>query len=182
MPTFNDHKFRELLLYVAGRCEAHTYFGSTKLNKILFYADFLAFSRLGHPITAAEYEGWQFGPVPRQRGWIEADMRDRGDLAIQKRRRQERVIALRDANLERFSADEIAIVDEVIDTLVDHSADQVSDLSHGFLGWKAAWRKREATGTVATIPYTTAFVDNPRLDEFDQARGLALAEKHGWKV
>jgi len=38
----NDRKFQELLLYVAARCEGAPTFGATKLNKILFFADFLA--------------------------------------------------------------------------------------------------------------------------------------------
>jgi uncharacterized phage-associated protein len=180
--TFDERKFRELLLYVASRCERHLFCGSTKLNKILFYADFLAFARLGQPITSAEYEGRQYGPVPRQGRQVQADMQASGDLAVQKKFDLERLIALRDPDLDTFSAKEIAIVDEVIDALIDHSADRVSGLPHGFLGWKAAWRKYEATGRFATIPYGTAFVDNPRLDEFDQAHAVALAEKYGWKV
>ena len=33
---FNEAKFKELLLYAAGRCEEDPRCGSTKLNKILF--------------------------------------------------------------------------------------------------------------------------------------------------
>jgi uncharacterized phage-associated protein len=182
MESFNEQKFRELLLYVARRCEHHAFFSSTTLNKILFYADFTAYWKLGHPITGADYDGWQFGPVPRQRAEVQGRLETRGEAALAKRVGQERLIALREPDLGAFSAEEIAIVDEVIDRLAHHSAEEVSDMSHGFLGWKAAWRKYELTGQRAIIPYSAAFVDNPRLDEFDHARGLALAEKYGWAV
>ena len=51
----NDVKFRELVLYVARKSEADPRFGATKLNKILFYADFWAYSKLGRSISGQKY-------------------------------------------------------------------------------------------------------------------------------
>ncbi len=43
----------------------------TKLNKLLFYADFLAFNHRGRSITGAAYRRVQYGPVPAQYGGLE---------------------------------------------------------------------------------------------------------------
>ena len=52
---FNEQKFKELVIYIAGRCESDPYFGAVKLNKLLFFSDFFAYAKLGNPITGAEY-------------------------------------------------------------------------------------------------------------------------------
>ena len=54
MPEYDERKLKELILYVADRCEADPTFGAIKLNKTLFYADFLAFASTGKPITGVE--------------------------------------------------------------------------------------------------------------------------------
>ena len=41
----------ELILYVAEKCQDDPKFGATKLNKILWWADFLAYAQHGTPIT-----------------------------------------------------------------------------------------------------------------------------------
>ena len=61
---FDEVKFRELLVYIANKCENDIYFGATKLNKILFYSDFICYYMHGKPITGAEYKALQRGPVP----------------------------------------------------------------------------------------------------------------------
>ena len=48
---FSRSRFRELILYCALKSETHRFFGATKLNKCLFYADFLAYRALGSSIT-----------------------------------------------------------------------------------------------------------------------------------
>ena len=179
---FSKFRFRELILYCALKSENHQYFGATKLNKCLFYADFLAYRALGTSITGAEYLALEHGPAPRQLvAEREAMVRD-NDIAIQHRPRQQRVIALREPDLGDFSGAEIAIVDQVIDGLRNLDAGDVSDWSHAFLGWKAARAESNATGKHVVISYSTALVSNEPLDEFQESRGLDLAIKYGWDI
>ncbi len=49
--TRSTEKLRELVLYIADKCEEDRTFGAVKLNKILFYADFISFAEYGEPIT-----------------------------------------------------------------------------------------------------------------------------------
>lgn len=64
---------------------------NTKLNKLLFYVDFLAHKALGHSITGSPYRAIQHGPVPtdydtllerlEQDGYITREEVDFGDYA-----------------------------------------------------------------------------------------------------
>lgn len=181
-PEFNERKFRELLIYVTDKCEQHKFFGAVKLNKVLFYSDFLAYQLLGKPITGAKYLALERGPGPKALVPVRDRMIRDGDLAPDNRGSQKRLIPLRDANLRDFTAEEIALVDKVILVLKDRDADTCSELSHAFLGWKAGWAESQATGKQVVIPYGTAFVDDPPMDEFEEAYGLELATKHGWTI
>ena len=50
-----DKKLKELVLYIAQKSEDDPSFGATKLNKILFAADFYFFGQTGRSITGASY-------------------------------------------------------------------------------------------------------------------------------
>ena len=51
----NPKKFEELVLFVAELSQADENFGATKLNKILFFIDFLSYKRSGVGMTGAKY-------------------------------------------------------------------------------------------------------------------------------
>lgn len=150
-----DTRLAELILYVARRCERHTAFGAVKLNKILFYADFIAFAKLGEPITGTEYFRLPMGPAPRRLEPVTRTLFDHGDAVEQSRavfaKMQKRIVPLREANLDLFTAAQIAIVDEVIDALCSMTADEVTELSHQFAGWELAEDHE-------TIPYASALI------------------------
>ena len=59
-----DKKLKELVLYIAQKSEDDPSFGATKLNKILFAADFYFFGQTGRSITGASYVHRGKGPVP----------------------------------------------------------------------------------------------------------------------
>ncbi len=48
-------KLGELMLFISKRTAEDRRFGATKLNKVLFFSDFLAYRLLGDPITGAQY-------------------------------------------------------------------------------------------------------------------------------
>ncbi len=177
---FKEEKFKELVLYIAQRCKSHPYFGATKLNKILFFSDFIAYEELGWAMTDAEYMALEYGPGPRRLMPIREQMLLDGDVTIERSGSQQRVIALRRPDLEHFSPEERNIVDKVIQWLQCRDAESVSELSHRFLGWKAAWSETLATGQTATIPYETVHVSNRPITESELTRAKDLAEGHGW--
>jgi len=166
-------KFRELLLYIAARSQGDPRFGATKLNKILFYADFWAYKKLGESITGQRYQRLNQGPAPKGLLPATRKMEDAGDCAWAKRDHfglpQKRLVALREPDLSMFSGDQISIVDAVLRELEPLNASEVSELSHRFLGWQLA-RDREE------IPYSTVFLGEPRPptpEEVEYGRELA---------
>jgi hypothetical protein len=169
----DDRKLQELILFLAYRSEDDPRFGSTKLNKQLFFADFLAYVKLGKAITGHVYQKLPNGPAPRRMVPIIRDMVGAGSLAIQERdhfgRTQKVPVALRQADLQRFTSDEIAVVTEVLDTLRRKNAKGVSGLSHQFAGWKLA-KERE------TIPYEVALVafKKPRKKDIEKALAMRV--------
>lgn len=167
----SDEKLKELILLIASRCEGDTTFGATKLNKLLFYADFLAYLKLGHSITGQEYFALQQGPAPKRLIPIVKRMEQDGDLATFETNfhgyTQRKTVALRQPDLAKFEPEEIDVIHHVIQDCWGRTGRQMSDWSHGFLGWSVA-REKE------TIPYGVALVGTrpPTLDEI--RRGLKL--------
>ncbi len=168
----NEVRYKELVLYICQKCATDQKFGATKLNKILYFSDFLAYAELGEPITGFEYQRLPNGPTPRRHLPMRDEMLNRGELGIQVvplrgGRTQHRAVNLRVPNLNVFTADQIALVDRVIDELWDLDAEQVSDLSHRMAGWELA-----APGDI--IPYETVFISSESPTEIDVQRAREL--------
>jgi len=167
-------KLRELVLHIAHQSQDDPAFGSTKLNKILFFADFIAYRKHGRSITNAEYQKLEFGPAPRIIKPLLEDMIENEAIVEQVvdrfGYRQKRIVPLKFPNLDDFTAEQIAVVDQIIMLLRQKNAKDVSDLSHDFIGWKLA-RFGE------TIPYGVALVRRREPTETERAHGLSLKEE-----
>lgn len=173
-----EQRLRELILYVAEKCQGDPKFGATKLNKILWWADFLAYGQRGKPITGVEYMRLPQGPVPKRYLPVSEQMKADGvfDLAIVSTYggyQQKRPVALRPANLNVFTPDDIAIVDHVIAALRHKTAKGVSTQSPG-----KAWEVAEDRGL---IPYEAVFLSNDPINRDDVTRTKALARQNGWQ-
>lgn len=155
-----DEKMRELILYLAAKSETDPRFSSTKLNKLLFYCDFGAYRQLGQSITGHSYRKLQFGPAPKAMLPILERMKgDRECVELEKDHfghAQRRIVALRPPDVSLFTAEELRLADRILQELWESNATEVSDLSHDFIGWKAA-----ALNEI--IPYETVFVGDPGL-------------------
>ena len=182
MQEFDRSKFEELILLVARECEGHEFFGATKLNKILFFCDFGAFSELGKSMTGAEYIALEHGPVPRLFIQIRNEMVKKGDLTLERRGNQDRVIARRNVKEDLFSPAEHYLIYNVIRELEMENADSVSELSHKFLGWQAARAEQRATDHSPVIPYESVFVSKRRPTDAEISEVAATAKEHGWSL
>jgi hypothetical protein len=160
MPITPDNdKMRELILLICKRSVRDPRFGATKLNKLLFDVDFLAYRRLGKPITGCAYQKLANGPAPLHLVPVRESMIKAGDLKIDVKARgrfhQHRPVALRKAKLNLFTPEE---VDLVLGRVLRHwkkNADEISDWSHRFHGWRDA-----EIGD--TIPYELALLSTRR--------------------
>jgi Protein of unknown function (DUF4065) len=154
----DDRKMRELILYLATRSEEDPRFSATKLNKLLFYCDFTAYRKLGQSITGHSYQKLPFGPAPKAVLPLLDQMKRDRDCSESERDyfglRQRRIQPERPPRREVFSEEELALADQILAELWENSAAEVSDLSHDFIGWKAADLNE-------VIPYETVFVGDP---------------------
>jgi len=181
--TFGDdnadtqERLRELIIYVAEKSRADMRFGATKLNKILYYSDFIAFKEFGKPITGAQYMRLNHGPAPTHLKPIRMGMVERGEIIIEKipywTRDLDVVKPLRSANTDLFEKRELLLVDSIISELRDLDAHEVSTLSHT-RAWKVAG-EREA------IPYEAIFLSDKELTEDDMEWAYGAAINAGWE-
>ena len=172
-----DARLGELVLYVSAKCADDARFGATKLNKILWWSDMLAFGEHGEPITGAEYQRLRWGPAPRRLLPVQQALIAHGDAAVSKAKAfrgytQSRLVPLRDPDLSTFTAEQIALVDSVIARVWKATATGVSQLSHG-----KAWRIAEDG---ADIPYEAVFLSDEDPDQDDIEWARQVAAEHQW--
>jgi hypothetical protein len=159
----NREKLKRMVHYICDRVSDPWKLGSTKLNKILYYVDFGSYFKLGRPITGETYVKRQHGPVAYDILRIEEELVDEEKIAIRTGDyfgyKQKRYFALEEPDLSIFSADEISIVEKVIDLIAkNHSATSISLASHNHI-WEAAELGEE-------IPYQTSLINE--LGEINQ--------------
>jgi hypothetical protein len=177
MNVAKDIKFRELILYLARSSENDPHFGATKLNKQLFYVDFLAYRQWGEPVTDQRYQKLPYGPAPRGLKPVVETLLAEGLCASASRSHhgyeQKRLMALREPDVSVFSPQELELIHQVVSDLRTSSAREVSDLSHEFIGWQLAEERED-------IPYETALISLPEpLSDQEIQYGLELARQRG---
>ena len=142
-------RLKNLLLYILGKM-GDTF--QTKMNKVLFYIDFLSYRERGMAISGLAYNAIDFGPVPQR--W------DRVYSAFDEVEQQTQLVhdqecialtAIAVADMGGFTSEEKAIIDEVCEKMKGLSAHDISDLSHREPAWKNHLHQPE------TIPYSEAF-------------------------
>jgi hypothetical protein len=170
--ALNERKLREMILYFANMSFRDDSFGATRLNKLLFNADFRAYQLWGKSISGATYKALKFGPAPANMDMVVSHMKRDGELAIRQvdyhGKPQKKPIPLRSQEFDdSFSVEEKNLMFEVLNQYWSRSATSVSEESHEFLGWLAANEGEE-------IPYAVSLIDTrePSLDEIK--RGLEL--------
>jgi hypothetical protein len=173
-------RFRELIIYVSQQSESDPWFGAVKLNKILYHSDFTAFERFGVPLTGVRYFRLPQGPAPKKLKHVERELVEEGAIRVdevsldfgRQTYLQKRTIALRDPIMVFFTADEIAIVDKVIEDLWNQNATEVSNASHD-VRWRVLQHKDP-------VPYEFAYLSDDDVTEAQERRTRELAAELGW--
>jgi hypothetical protein len=167
----DEHKLEEMILFFSNMCERDESFGSVRLNKLLFNADFRAYQMFGKSLSGLEYFALPEGPAPRIMKQVMTRMVRQKSLAIRVQdyygNIQKKPVALRQPNLTGFSVLQMNLMYELLNHYWGRTGRSVSDESHGFAGWSASNEKER-------IPYEVALVGkrDPTLDEI--GRGLEL--------
>jgi len=173
----DEDKLAELILYVADKILTDPPGGATKINKILFFAEFSHMRAHGVPITGAAYQKLPQGPAPRHLVPIRDRLLEQGDAELRIDdyfgRPLHRIVPLRGPNLSYFSVDELRIVDQVVTALWGKTAGEVSEMSHQEMGWKMVEEGED-------IPLPSAFLAKKAVaTDAIREHAQQLAEKLG---
>lgn len=175
----DEHKLKELIVYIAMQTADSKKFGRTHLNKVLAWSDFIMYAHTGKPIVGGDYCKLDNGPVvDNYQTVLNQLIKERAvaeqvvpnlDYATRK------LVATREPDLTIFTGSEIAQVDRLIERLKGKTATAISLDSHDyFVGWEVS-----SFGT--RIPYETVFLPTSyKPTAAEEAHTRELAAKFNW--
>ncbi len=158
VPQKNLRKFREVLLYILNKVGSRPSIGETVIYKILYFIDFDFYEKYEEQLVGATYLKNKYGPTPVEFGKIVAQMI--ADKEIEKVKSQyfnypqTKYLPLRKPDLTLFKANEVGVIDDVLNRLSDMNATQISDYSHADIPWIS-------TGDSEAIEYESVFYRTP---------------------
>ena len=128
--AFDVDKFTEMVVYFAGMPRMFR----TKLNKLLFYSDFLNFKQSAVSMSGAPYLAFERGPVPRHYDWITEALEQQGDIRTVEwtsgDKSGEIVKSTRSADTSIFSESESRVLAFVRDRFAAATSKELMELSH----------------------------------------------------
>ena len=140
--AFDQTKFEILVLHVIWKAGHLRDFGSTKLNKVLWFSDARAFEALGKSITGETYIRQKHGPVPKHVQSAIDHLRATGLIRVWSEPYFDfevtRFEAHQPPDMSSFSVEELGFIDWWIKHISEeHTAGSISEESHDY-GWKLA--------------------------------------------
>lgn len=172
-------KLAEVMLYIAKKCEEDKSFGLTKLNKILFLADFVAYGVYGVPLTDTQYRHAPQGPVAEDYQSALTELRGSGRGTIRETVffgfPQKRLVAHDEPDLSWLTPEQRELLDRALRYCDDKNGSELSELSHRMLPWLYT---REGERIPFEWVFALAKVE-PTIDDLDWASaelGRLIAE------
>ena len=127
----------------------------TKMNKLLFYADFIHYKKHGYGITGITYKALPFGPVPEQWGTLYSSLSGINMEEYVYPSGQSGINLEAIENTDNIlNESELSTVEKVCTLFSNMSAGEISQTSHLEKGWI------ENKDTRASISYQDAFALN----------------------
>lgn len=126
-------RLKNIMLYILNRCNDMWY---TKMNKILFYIDFISYREHGMAVTGLSYRALDYGPVPDR--WdrvysefpeISQELCKAGDFDGTILRTDTK------ADTSALSSEELDIIDTVCTNFGQKTAREMSRISHDETAW-----------------------------------------------
>jgi Protein of unknown function (DUF4065) len=168
---FDREKFKKLVHYIAWKAGKRDWFGATKLNKVLWFAEARAFVLHGSPIVGATYIREKHGPVPKQFVPIREELKRAGKIKIFREGKLVRITADEKPDLSQFTRDELQIIDYWIDYIdKEHTAESISDESHDY-----AWDIAHMGEEIPLYAILANRIRDPSDQELERLRATAKA-------
>jgi uncharacterized phage-associated protein len=112
----------------------------TKLNKLLFYSDFLNYRRSGYSISGIAYRAIPFGPVPAEYDKLYVKLMDDEYTSVDfiefnDGNYGEAISSIRKFEEERFSKIELKTLEDVTKKFANCNTKQIVSISHKEKAW-----------------------------------------------
>lgn len=144
------NRLKNIMLYILNKCDD---VWCTKMNKLLFYTDFLSYRERGMAMTGLSYRAIDFGPVPER--WdrvysefpeVRQELRQVGDFVGSV------LIASEESDYSMFTDAELKVLDSICTHFGKMSSREISRISHDEDAWLNHHDKREH------IPFDDAYM------------------------
>lgn len=148
----NFEKFTEMVVYFSDKLSPF----KTKMNKLLFYADFLMFKQSCFSISGVRYKAIDMGPVPNNFQSIFEYLANKDEIDIyttefpngytgeQFKSRKDRKF-----NAELFTENELSTLEKVASVFKETSTNDIIELSH----LEEAWKENKKGKSVISYEY-----------------------------
>jgi addiction module HigA family antidote len=139
VPQKNLDKFKEVFLYILNKVGSKPNIGETVIYKLLYFIDFNFYEKYEEQLIGATYIKNQYGPTPVEFKKITDKMiKDKEIMKVESsyfEYPQTKYLPLKKADLSKLKANEIEVIDDVLNRLSDMNAVQVSEYSHNDVPW-----------------------------------------------
>jgi putative zinc finger/helix-turn-helix YgiT family protein len=136
LPNFD--KFTEMVVFFTEKMQPW----KTKMNKLLFYADFVMYRKTGYSISGLQYRAIDLGPVPENFQSIFEYLVKNNDIEIYNMTFRNGGIGeqfkpnhKRSFNSEKFTAEELKVLEEVAARFKSFNTNRIINYSHKEKGW-----------------------------------------------
>lgn len=148
----NFEKITEMVVYFSDKLSPF----KTKMNKLLFYADFLMFKQSCFSISGMRYKAIEMGPVPINFQSIFEYLANKNEIDIFTTEFPQGYIGEqfkakndRPFRVELFSENELNVLEKVANVFKPTSTNQMIEISH----LEEAWKKNEKNKSVISYEY-----------------------------
>jgi len=157
VPQKNLDKFKEVLLYVLSKVGSKPNVGESVIYKLLYFIDFNYYEKHEEQLIGATYIRNNYGPTPKEFIKIVEDMEGKDLVKVQDnyfQYPQTKYLPLRKPDLSKINTREQKVIDDVINSLSDMNAKQISEYSHNDVPW-------QTTEEGEVIDYESVFYRTP---------------------
>jgi len=157
VPQKNLDKFKEVLLYVLSKVGSKPNVGESVLYKLLYFIDFNYYEKYEEQLIGATYIKNHYGPTPTEFIKIVENMEGKDLEKVQDsyfKYPQTKYLPLRKPDLGKINTQEQKVIDDVINSLSDMNAKQISEYSHNDVPW-------QTTEQGEVIDYESVFYRTP---------------------
>lgn len=138
VPQKNLNKFKQVLLYILNKVGSKPNVGESVLYKLLYFVDFDYYEKYEEQLIGATYIKNNFGPTPKEFIKIIGEMEGKEISRVESQYfqyPQTKYLPLRNPDLSELKANELKVIDSVLERLSDMNAAEISDYSHKDVPW-----------------------------------------------